>query len=134
MPSFGTLKADTLTHSTAGSLATNHVVEGSCKQWANLNGSGTIALRDSHNTSSTTDNGTGDYTFNFTSSYSAASYTIVGMPEGDGSGINRLMVVHTSGTAETSSLYRVKTSDANAGSSAGNDRSRVLVNTMGDLA
>ena len=26
MPSFGTLKADTLTHSTAGSLATNFVV------------------------------------------------------------------------------------------------------------
>ena len=31
MPSFGTLKADTLTHSTAGSLATNFVVNGSAK-------------------------------------------------------------------------------------------------------
>ena len=31
MPSFGTLKADTLTHSTAGSLATNYVVNGSAK-------------------------------------------------------------------------------------------------------
>ncbi|BCV06953.1 MAG: hypothetical protein CM15mV148_070 [uncultured marine virus] len=30
---FGTLKADTLTHSTAGSLATNYVVEGSAKAW-----------------------------------------------------------------------------------------------------
>ena len=28
---FGTLKADTLTHSTAGSLATNFVVNGSAK-------------------------------------------------------------------------------------------------------
>ena len=34
MPSFGTLKADTLTHSTAGSLATNYVVNGSAKAWA----------------------------------------------------------------------------------------------------
>ena len=31
MPSFGTLKADTLTHSTAGSLDTNYVVNGSAK-------------------------------------------------------------------------------------------------------
>ncbi len=31
MPSFGTLKADTLTHSTAGSLATNYVVNGAAK-------------------------------------------------------------------------------------------------------
>ena len=137
------LKVDTITGvTTAGSIAvtgegnstTTNLQQGLCKHWANLNGSGTIALRDSHNTSSTTDNGTGDYTFNFTSSYSSASYTIVGMPEGDGSGLNRLMAVHSSGTAETSALYRVKTSDANAGSSAGNDRSRILVNTMGDLA
>ena len=33
MPSFGTLKADTLTHSTAGSVATNYVVNSSAKQW-----------------------------------------------------------------------------------------------------
>ena len=33
MPSFGTLKADTLTHSTAGSLATNFVVEWRNKAW-----------------------------------------------------------------------------------------------------
>ena len=29
----GTLAADTLTHSTAGSIGTNYVVEGSCKSW-----------------------------------------------------------------------------------------------------
>ena len=52
MASFGTLKADTLTHSTAGSLATNFVVEGSAKAWLNLNGTGTIATRDSFNVTS----------------------------------------------------------------------------------
>ena len=45
MPSFGTLKADTLTHSTAGSLATNYVVNGSAKAWVNFNGTGTVATR-----------------------------------------------------------------------------------------
>ena len=37
MPSFGTLKADTLTHSTAGSLDTNYVVNGSAKAWCFVN-------------------------------------------------------------------------------------------------
>ena len=33
-----------------------------CKAWVNFNGTGTVAIRDSHNVSSITDNGTGDYT------------------------------------------------------------------------
>ena len=41
---FGTLKADTLTHSTAGSLATNFVVNGSAKAWAETNSAGTSIL------------------------------------------------------------------------------------------
>ena len=75
MASFGTLKADTLTHSTAGSLATNFVVEGSAKVWLNLNGTGTIATRDSFNVSGVVDNGTGNYTTSFTTSFSNANYS-----------------------------------------------------------
>ena len=56
---FGTLKADTLTHSTAGSLATNYVVVGANKLYCSLNGTGTAAIRDSLNTSSITDHGSG---------------------------------------------------------------------------
>ena len=55
MPSFGTLKADTLTHSTAGSLATNFVVNGSAKAWVNFNGESTLSVRDSLNIGSVTD-------------------------------------------------------------------------------
>ena len=69
MPSFGTLKADTLTHSTAGSLATNFVVNGSVKAYMDLKGTGTISVRGSLNTSTATDNGTGDFTQNFTNSF-----------------------------------------------------------------
>ena len=75
MPSFGTLKADTLTHSTAGSLATNYVVEGSKKMWCNFQGTGTAAIRDSFNTSSITDNGTGDYRFTFTNAMNNVNYS-----------------------------------------------------------
>jgi len=75
---FGTLKADTLTHSTAGSLATNYVVNGSAKAWINLNGSSTVATRDTLNVSSLADEGTGQYLISFSSSMGNDDYTISG--------------------------------------------------------
>jgi hypothetical protein len=73
----GTIVADTLTHSSAGSIATNFVVEGSCKSWINVKGTGTASsdmIRDSFNISSDTDNGTGNYTFAFSSSMNNDDY------------------------------------------------------------
>jgi hypothetical protein len=70
----GTIAADTLTHSTAGSIATNYVVEGSAKAWACIDGTGTINLRDSFNTASVTDNGTGDYTATYSSAMNNDDY------------------------------------------------------------
>jgi len=65
----GTIIADTLTHSTAGSVTTDYVVNGSAKAWVNFNGTGTIAARDSLNNASLTDNGTGDYSVGYTNSF-----------------------------------------------------------------
>jgi hypothetical protein len=53
------------------------VARGVAKAWANLNGTGTIALRDSLNVSSVVDNGTGDYTFNFASAMLNTNYATV---------------------------------------------------------
>ena len=75
--SLGKIKADTLEHSTAGSVDTQFVVEGSLKQWINMDGSGTISTRDSLNNSSLTDNGTGNYTITHTNSFSNANYAPV---------------------------------------------------------
>lgn len=75
--SLGKIKADTLEHSTAGSVDTQFVVEGSLKQWINMDGSGTISTRDSLNNSSLTDNGTGNYTIAHTNSFSNANYAPV---------------------------------------------------------
>jgi hypothetical protein len=44
------------------------------KTWVNFNGTGTPAIRASLNVSSITDNGTGDYTVNFTTAISDANY------------------------------------------------------------
>jgi hypothetical protein len=45
-----------------------------CKAWVNFNGTGTVAIRASYNVSSITDNGTGNYTVNFTSALADANY------------------------------------------------------------
>lgn len=66
-----------------------------CRAWVNFDGTGTVAIRASYNVSSITDNGTGDYTVNFTTAmpdanYAAtfgargsAGYTRVGMEQHD---------------------------------------------------
>lgn len=56
-----------------GSAATAY----GCRAWVNFNGTGTVAIRASGNVSSITDNGTGNYTVNFTVAMSDANYTAV---------------------------------------------------------
>ena len=46
------------------------------KAWVNFNGTGTVAIRDSHNVSSITDGGTGDYTTNFTNNMTNTNYSV----------------------------------------------------------
>jgi len=48
-------------------MATIDLPQGVPKAWVNFNGTGTVAIRDSHNVDSITDNTTGDYTVNITS-------------------------------------------------------------------
>lgn len=48
------------------------------RAWVNFNGTGTVAIRNSGNVSSITDNGTGDYTVNFTTAMPDANYALVG--------------------------------------------------------
>lgn len=46
----------------------------SARAWVNFNGTSTVAIRASGNVTSITDNGTGDYTVNFTTAMSDANY------------------------------------------------------------
>lgn len=45
-----------------------------CRAWVNFNGTGTVAIRASGNVTSITDNGTGDYTVNFTTAMPDVNY------------------------------------------------------------
>jgi hypothetical protein len=54
-----------------------------CRAWVNFNGTGTVAIRGSGNVSSITDNGTGDYTINFTIAMTDANYAVCGSAFGN---------------------------------------------------
>ena len=49
-----------------------------CRAWVNFNGTSTVAIRASGNVTSITDNGTGDYTVNFTTAMPDANYAVAG--------------------------------------------------------
>tara|TARA_Y100000114_G_scaffold40102_1_gene35663 strand:- start:4796 stop:5212 length:417 start_codon:yes stop_codon:yes gene_type:complete len=80
------LKVDTITGvATAGSIAitgegnstTTNLQQGLAKSWINVKGTGTASsdmIRDSFNISSDTDNGTGNYTFAFSSNMNNDDY------------------------------------------------------------
>jgi hypothetical protein len=70
-----TLVAQTISNGTVSTSSAN-VIQGSAKAWVNFNGTGTVAIRSSFNVSSITDNGTGDYTVNFTTAMPNANYAV----------------------------------------------------------
>jgi hypothetical protein len=74
----GALTISTLNNDT-GVLATQNGMTGIAKAWVNFNGTGTVAINGSFNVSSITDNGTGDYTVNFTTAMPNANYSALAL-------------------------------------------------------
>jgi hypothetical protein len=62
------------------------------KAWVNFNGTGTVAIRDSYNVSSITDNGVGDYTINYGTALNNNNYAISGITDYNESGLHRVIV------------------------------------------
>lgn len=56
------------------------------KGWVLFNGTGTLSVLASHNVSSVADNGTGDYTVNWNTDFSSASYCAVCSTANNGAG------------------------------------------------
>ena len=120
-----TLNVSNITNGTT-TVDTGYVVNGSAKAWGNWNGVGTSSIRDSLNISSTTDNGTGDYTVGLTSAMGNANYTIhAAARRSKQGGIQE-------GSTPTTTSYRVQygeTVDSNE-----RDLSYNFVANFGDLA
>ena len=66
------------------------------KAWVNFNGTGTVAIRASGNVSSITDNGTGDYTVNFTVAMTDANYSMAGLALTSNTALARFFISNTS--------------------------------------
>lgn len=80
------------------------------KAWVNFNGTGTVAIRAAFNVSSITDNGTGDYTVNFTTALADANYSLNVTPGASGVGTNGWQTkgYQSSATGYTTSGARVE--------------------------
>ena len=106
------------------------------KAWVNFNGTGTVAIRDDFNVSSITDNGTGDYTINFTTAMANANYAVCGNASLNNTATAwQSVYVHTKvpspyTQAPTTSACRITLSH-NGFASSGDDNSRVGVSVFG---
>jgi hypothetical protein len=84
-----------------GSVATAY----GCRAWVNFNGTGTVAIRASGNVSSISDNGTGDYTINFTTAMPNTNYSIAAWARhNDDTGGRSVCSGRNSGTKTTSAV------------------------------
>lgn len=80
------------------------------KAWVNFNGTGTVAIRADGNVSSITDNGTGDYTVNFTNAMADANYAWAGSSQWVTGATVRSIFTNTSTSPSTTAL-RVQNSN-----------------------
>jgi hypothetical protein len=102
----GSFSGDVTLGSSVLATPTGSAPSYTCRAWVNFNGTGTVAIRASGNVSSITDNGTGDYTVNFTTAMPDANYCPVCLLNGAGGG--SVMAPYFNG-APSSSSYRIGT-------------------------
>jgi hypothetical protein len=90
------------------------------RAWVNFNGTGTVAIRASGNVSSITDNGTGDYTVNFTTAMADSNYSVNTTSRRssstDAQGIATVYPNVTYGNAIATTFVRVVTGASSSGS------------------
>lgn len=129
----GTVEAADFSDGTL-TVGTEYVTNGSAKAWVNLNGEGTIAIRDSFNVSSVTDNGTGDHTHTFSFAMGNINYSGTATNSRDNnSGYSAFIAHHLEDSFATTS-YRVVCGYEFNGNSTVFDSARLSTAIFGDLA
>jgi hypothetical protein len=97
-----------------------------CRAWVNFNGTSTVAIRASGNVTSITDNGTGDYTVNFTTAMPDANYSMNATGE-NASGTNYSVIQFNQNTSPTTSAVRLTSLWQSGGAPVVNDSARICV-------
>jgi hypothetical protein len=125
----GASSAGSMTVVGEGGTNTTNLQQGLIKQWVNLDGTSSgAAERDSFNTASTTDNGSGDYSASFTTSMANTNYGNAGEGGTGGGGSSHMFLCgHTKATGST------RVTNLSDGGGAG-DRNIHCFITYGDLA
>ena len=126
----GTTTAGSINVQGEGTNTTN-LQQGLQKQWIDFNGSGTVAIVDSFNSASISDEGTGDYRVNLTNAMRAQEGCIntgIGQNRDGGSPTDNDLFINFS----SSSQILMKSRDSNQGSDE--DSQMVCTSVNGDLA
>ena len=82
-----------------------------CRAWVNFNGTGTPSIRASGNVSSITDNGTGNYTVNFTTAMPDTNYVAITGCMTSGTSSYGAGAFQRANSTKTVSAYQIVTSD-----------------------
>ena len=114
----------TVTNIKATGETASRAATGVAAVWCDLDGTGTIAIDNSFNCSSATDNNTGNYTVAFSNNLGNANYSLTG------GGSNRRVVVIISRAAGNTNLY---TQDHNDSTNEA-DSDPTCFHICGDLA
>ena len=124
-----TIKVDNIR---IASESVSRPVTGVAAAWCNLNGTNTIAIRDSLNVTSITDTDAGRHGLNFTNSFGSSNFCMSGSTRGSAGGTTNLAIMQDDGIARNNSKvsYIVKRGDNTT--SSDNADEHVLVH--GDLA
>ena len=89
----------------------------SARAWVNFNGTGTVAINGNGNVSSITDNGTGDYTVNFTTAMSDTNYSVVATKQNTAtnvsSGIAEITANRTTSSVRITTFENANSTDSN---------------------
>ena len=72
----GRTTAGSIVVTSEGTSVETNLQQGLAKCFGNFNGTGTVAIADSNNIGSLTDNGTGDYDINLTNAHTNTSYSV----------------------------------------------------------
>ena len=97
-----------------------------CRAWVNFNGTGTVAIRASGNVSSITDNGTGDYTVNFTTDMEDVNFVVVSNT-GDFTSGGAYFWTQEDESDRTTSSIRIGTGYINTQASAQQDEDHINI-------
>ena len=128
----GRASAGSIAVTAEGGTVTTNLQQGLCKQWANWDGATTVA--DSFNTTSATDNASGDSTMTIATAMVSINFTVGGLSKSNDNGGVRLAAMQFPANATaipSTTTYRIHTQYDNA---TLRDAELQTVHIFGDLA